>query len=177
MVDSLEFPYRSARSAAITTAIVAVIVIESVAAHFAIASRNSALAWTFTLLSLTAVIWLVRDYRALGVTRVTLDDAQLRLMIGRRFDTSIPIANIRRVIAPTFRDLPTPGTNEGRDYLNLTRPAAPNVLIFLTDMHRVRLMSGLYRQVRRLSLRLDDPAGFIAAVEARRTVQEQAKHE
>src|SRR5690348_1605561 len=116
-MDSLEFSYRGARSAPMTTAIIAIIVIESVAVHFAIASRSRSVAWALTLLSLAAVVWLVRDYRALGARSVSLDGAHLQLTIGRRFDISIPITGIARVFAPTFRDLPTPGTNQGRDYL------------------------------------------------------------
>ena len=39
MTDTLEFSYRAARSGAITAAIIAVIVIESAAVHFAVVVR------------------------------------------------------------------------------------------------------------------------------------------
>lgn len=168
MADSLEFSYRRARSGAITAALCAVIVIESVAVHFAVAARHRTAAWTLMLGSIAALLWLVRDYRALGAGAVRLTDDTLRLAIGRRFDITIALAAITRVFKPTFRDLPAPGTNDGRDYLNITKPSTPNVLILLEMPQRVRLTAGLHRDVRRLGLTLDDPASFLAAVEARR---------
>src|SRR5206468_7029403 len=65
MLDGLAFSYRSTRSRSITTAFCAVVVIESVAVHFAVAARHPIVAWTPTLTGLAAVLWLVRDYRAL----------------------------------------------------------------------------------------------------------------
>jgi len=170
MSDNLEFTYRSARSGAITAAIGAVVLIESVAVHFAVAAHHPRIAWALTLTSLYAVVWLVRDYRALGSGAVRVADDNVRLRIGRRFDVSIPLASVARTLKPTFRDLPTPGTNQGRDFLNLTKPAAPNVLIVLETMQRVRVMAGIHRDVQRVALKLDDPDGFLRAAEARRAV-------
>jgi hypothetical protein len=167
-IDELRFTYRSARSTAITTAISAVVVIESVAVHFAVAARHPALAWTLTLASVAAILWLIRDYSALGTGAVAITGDQVHLMIGRRFDITIPLATVARVVKPTFRDLPTPGTNQGRDYLNLTKPAAPNVLIVLDEPRRVRLTAGIHRDVQRLALKLDDPAAFLVALDDRR---------
>jgi hypothetical protein len=168
MSNSLEFTYRSARSGAITAAFGAVVVIESVAVHFAVAAHHPRVAWTLTLLSLYALVWLARDYRALGSGSVRVGDDSVRLRIGRRFDISIPLASIARTLKPTFRDLPTPGTNQGRDFLNLTKPAAPNVLIVLDTIRRVRTMAGLHRDVQRVALKLDDPDGFLRSAAARR---------
>jgi hypothetical protein len=165
----LEFSYRSARSAAFTWGIVGVIAIESVAVHFAIAARFPRVAWAVTLGSLLGALWIIRDYAALGSGAVRLSDDALHLRIGRRFDFAVPLLAIDRALAPTFRDLPTPGTNQGRDYLNLTKPSQPNVLIVLADPQRVRLTAGLHRDVRRVALRLDDGPGFLAALESRRT--------
>ena len=168
MSNNSEFTYRSARSSAITAAFGAVVVIESVAVHFAVAAHRPRVAWTLTLLSLYALLWLARDYRALGSGVVRVADDSLRLRIGRRFDISIPLANVARTFKPTFRDLPTPGTNQGRDFLNLTKPATPNVVIVLDAIRRVRIMAGLRRDVQRVALRLDDPDGFLRSAEARR---------
>jgi hypothetical protein len=148
-------------------AIVAVVIIESVAVHFAVAARHPRTAWALTLVSLGAVIWVIRDYRALGNGRIRLAEDAVRLMIGRRFDITIPLAAVTRGVKPTFRDLPTPGTNDGRDFLNLTKPAAPNVLLLLDQPRRVRLMAGIHRDVRRVALKLDDPAAFLTAINER----------
>jgi hypothetical protein len=126
------------------------------------------LAWVLTLTSVLAVLWLVRDYRALGTGVVRLGDDVLELTIGRRFAFGIPVAAIDRATAPTFRDLPTPGTTQGRDFLNLTKPAAPNVLLVLGEPRRVRLTAGVYRNARRIAFRLDDAPRFLTALAARR---------
>jgi hypothetical protein len=166
MSEPTRFSYRSARSGAITAAISAVVVIESAAVHFAVAARHPLAAWALTLTSVAALVWLVRDYRSLGAGAVRVEPGQLRLAIGRRFDVAIPFSAIARVIKPSFRDLPMPGTNEGRDYLNLMKPAAPNVLIGLSQPVRVRLPVGLHREVTRVGLKLDDPASFMHAVDS-----------
>ena len=167
-MTSLAFSYRSARSAAITFTIVAVIAIESVAVHFAVASRRPVLAWLLSFSSVLAALWLVRDYLALGTGAVRLGDETLELAIGRRFAIDIPLAAIEHAVTPTFRDLPTPGTTQGRDYLNLTKPAAPNVLLILGAPRRVRLTAGVHREARRIAFRLDDARAFLAALEERR---------
>ena len=167
-MTSVEFSYRSARSAAITSTIIAVIVIESVAVHFAVAARRPMLAWVLTLTSVLAVLWLARDYRALGTGVVRLGDDMLELTIGRRFAIGIPLAAIDRATVPSFRDLPSPGTTQGRDFLNLTKPAAPNVLLVLSEPRRVRLTAGVHRDARRIAFRLDDAPRFLAELAARR---------
>ena len=144
------------------------IVIESAAVHFAIASRLPALAWVLTLMGLAAVVWLIRDYVAMGSGAVRLGDDSLELTIGRRFAITLPLAAIERAAAPTFRDLPAPGTTQGRDYLNLTKPAAPNVLLMLAELTRVRLIVGVHRTARRIAFRLDDAPRFLAALDERR---------
>jgi len=168
MGNDLAFSYRSARSPAIMSAIGAVIVIESIAVHFALAARNPQLAWVFTLLSVAALLWLVRDYVALGSGFVRVNEQDLHLRIGRRFDFKVPLAGVTRALKPTFRDLPIPGTNEGRDFLNLTKPSAPNVLVVLDAPQRVRLTLGLHREVRRVALRLDEPDAFVRTLDQRR---------
>ena len=164
----LTFSYRSARSGALSAAIVAVILIEATAVHFALAARNRGFAWTLTLASLTVVAWLIADYRAMGRGTIDIEDDILQFRIGRRFDVNVPIAAIARAFKPTFRDLPTPGTNQGRDYLNLTKPAAPNVLIVLEHPMRVRLPARLHRTVARFGVKVDDPNALISALTERR---------
>lgn len=168
MASDLAFTYRSARSAAVLSAIGAVVVIESIAVHFAVAARHPRVAWALTLSGVAALAWLVRDYLALGSGFIRLASDAVRLRVGRRFDITLPLASVVRALRPTFRDLPTPGTNDGRDYVNLTKPAAPNVLIVLDAPRRVRLTAGLHREVRRVALHLDDPDAFLRAVEAYR---------
>jgi len=162
------FTYRSARSGSLTVAISIVVLIETVALHFVIASRHPVLAWCLTVVSLSAVLWIARDYRALGNGAVRFDDRTLYLRIGRRLDLELPLAAIERAFAPTFRDLPTPGTTQGADYLNPTKPAKPNVLLFLGEPRRVRLTMGISKTARRVAFHLDDPGAFLEALDAQR---------
>ena len=74
----------------------------------------------------------------------------------------VPRALIAHVVTPTFCDLPTPGTNQGVDFLNPTKPATPNVLLTLQEPMTLRL-PGRQRTIRRIALYLDDPEAFIAA--------------
>jgi hypothetical protein len=150
------------------TAIGAVVVIESIAVHFAVAARHPRIAWALTLSSLAALVWLVRDYVALGSGFVRLENDAVHLRVGRRFAITVPLAHVARSLRPTFHDLPTPGTSQGRDYLNLTKPAAPNVLIVLDAPQRVRLTAGIHRDVGRVALRLDDPEAFLHAIDEQR---------
>ena len=146
----------------------AAIAIETVAFPLLLGRRVPWLAWTLTLLSLYAIDWLVLDYLAMGSRALSVEGENVQLRIGRRFDFNLTRSQIARVIQPTFRDLPTPGTNQGRDFLNLTKPSAPNVLITLTEPVRVRLPGGIHRQVQRLALHLDDAAAFVATLSAPR---------
>ena len=143
------------------------LLIETAAFHFLLVSRHPVLAVSLTTSSVFEIVWLVLDYLALGRQVVQLDDETLRLKVGRRFDISVSLANITRALRPSFRDLPTPGTNQGRDYLNLTKPASPNVLIVLHSPVKVRLVAGVHRVVGRLSLHLDEPEVFVNELVAR----------
>jgi hypothetical protein len=156
-----QFSYRSARSGSFVVGISIVILVESLAIHFLLASRSRTAAWLLILLSVWAIIWVVRDYQALGRGAIELSEDAILLSIGRRFSVRLERANIERVLKPTHRDLPTPGTNQGRDYLNMTKPAQPNVLIVLREPVEVRLVGSLRRSFRRFSMHLDDPSGFI----------------
>lgn len=149
-------------------AVVAAIGIETVALHFAVAARHPTVAWLLTLGSLFAVVWLVRDYVAMGTGAVVLSGTAVELEIGARFDISIPLRAIARAFQPSFRDLPAPGTTQRREYLNLTKPASPNVVIVLDAPRRVLLAPGVHRDVTRIALRLDDGAAFLTALRERR---------
>ena len=160
-----QFSYRRARSGSLLIGICIAILVETAALHLFLYSRSRIAAWVFTSLSVWAILWLVRSYQALGTGVISVDDEKVDLTIGRRYSMRVPRAIIADVSQPSFRDLPTPGTNEGRDFLNLLKPATPNVLIRLREPLRVRLAGGLHRTVIRLGLHLDNPSAFIDALQ------------
>src|SRR5579864_4254302 len=96
MASDEVFSYRSARSPAITSAISVVVVIESIAVHFAVAARHPRTAWALTLSSVAALLWLVRDYLTLGSGVIRLGSDAVHLRVGRRFDITLPLASVDR---------------------------------------------------------------------------------
>jgi hypothetical protein len=106
------------------------------------------------------------DYQALGRGTVRIEVDALDLRVGRRAAVRVPLNAVATVFAPSWRDLPAAGTPDSRDYRNLMQPSTPNVLVTLVAPAMIRLPGGMQRPAQRLGLRLDDPAGFIAAVNA-----------
>ena len=158
------FAYRSARNGTLVAGLVLVIAIETLVLHLVLVSRHPVVGWTLTVSSLSMIAWLAADYRALGRGAVRLSDDLLDLRVGRRFAASLPTAAISSALRPTWRDLPNPGTPQAAGYLNLTKPAAPNVLLTLTAPVMVRLPGGLRRSATRFALCLDEPDDFLAAI-------------
>lgn len=158
------FAYRSARSGPLVAGLGLVIAIETLVLHLWLASRHPIIAWTLTVSSLAAIAWLAADYRALGRGAVRLGDDLLDLRVGRRFAFSVPTTAIASALRPTWKDLPSPGTPAAAGYLNLTKPATPNVLLILSAPVDVRLPGGLRRSAIRFALCLDEPDAFLAAI-------------
>ena len=156
------FTYRSARSASLIVGIGIAIGVETVAFHAMLMKSHPYLAWFMTLSSLSVLLWLVLDYRAMGVGTINVTPTEIDVRIGRRLSTLIPRANVARAIKPTFRDIPqvVSGT---RDYLNLTKHIDPNVLLTLQEPAVVSL-GGLKLRARTISMHLDDPEAFLAAL-------------
>jgi hypothetical protein len=160
------FTYRSARSGSLVVGFSLAIVVETLVLHIWLGARHPALTWTLTAASVWALCWLAADYRALGQGTIGIDDNLVDLRVGRRAAVRVPVSAVSTVAQPTWRELPEAGASASGDYRNLMKPATPNVLVTLAAPARVRLPGGFTRMVRRLGLRLDDPEGFIAAIDA-----------
>jgi len=160
------FTYRSARSGALLAGFGLAIAIETLVLHLWLVARHPIVAWTLTAGSVAALAWLVADYRSLGRGVVRLSDDLLDIRVGLRFAASVPTSAVATATRPTWRDLPTPGTPATVGYVNLMKPATPNVLLTLAVPATVRLPGGLRRSARRLGLRLDSPDDFLAALHA-----------
>lgn len=139
---------------------------ETVVLHLALVPRHPVLAWILTAGSLGTMAWLVADYQAMGRGVVRLDSQRLELSIGRRANVTIPLTAVADVRRPTWRDLPETGTPAAADYLNLVKPAEPNVLLGLHAPVRVRIVGGITRSARQIGLCLDAPDAFVTAVHA-----------
>ena len=164
-----EFTCRSARSGSLVIGLGLVILIETVVMHLWLARSHPVLAWSLTATSVSAVGWLVADCQALGRGTLRIDVDALDLRVGRRATVRVPLSAVATVAGASWRDVPASGTPESRGYRNLIQPATPNVLVTLLAPASIRVPGGVVRSVRRLGLRLDDPAGFIAAFDAARS--------
>lgn len=160
------FTYQSARSGSLVVGLGLAILIETLVLHLWLGRAHPLVAWSLTATSVSAIAWLAADYQALGRGTVRVDVDALDLRVGRRAAVRVPISAVATVLPPSWRDLPTPGTPESRGYRNLMQPTTPNVLVTLATPAMIRLPGGMLRPAQRLGLRLDDPAGFIAAVNA-----------
>src|SRR6266852_1090130 len=74
-----------------------IVIVESVAMHVLISLWSAKLAWTVTALSSYSLVWLLGDYRALVLRPTLLTSSALRLRIGMRWQTEIPLDEIRAV--------------------------------------------------------------------------------
>jgi len=152
------FSCRSARSPAILGTLAALIVVETAALHLLLTRWAPWAAWGLTAASLSALVWLLADDRALKRNdALIVDGTHVHVNVGRRLAGSFERAAVREVRTPTWKD---PG--RAPRAFNATKPAAPNALIVLTAPRRMRVLGGLERPIERLALHLDAPSEFIA---------------
>lgn len=159
-----EFTYRSSRSGSLMAGLGLALLVEMVVLHLWVVGRHPLLAWFLTASSLSVLLWLAADYRAAGRGVVRLSAETLQLDVGRRYAVRLSPAAVASAVQPGWRDLPEPGTPLASGYLNLMKPATPNVLLTLATPTSVRLPGGLRRPAQRLGLHLDEPAAFLAAL-------------
>lgn len=160
------FTYRTARSGALLSGLALAVGVETLVLHLWLAPRHPIVAWALTLGNLATLGWLVADYRALGREALTLGESTLEITIGRRGTTEVPLDLVASAVRPNWRDIPETGTPAAAHYLNLLKPASPNVLLTLTTPVSVRLIGGLRRSVSQLGFCLDAPDAFIAELRA-----------
>ena len=159
------FTCRNARSGALMIGLGLVLTIETVVLHLWLAPRHPVVAWALTASSLLTLAWLAADWRAMGRAGVDVDEGTLSVRIGRRFVADVPRAGIAAATRPTWRDLPDPSTRAAQGFMDLTKPAPPNVLLTLASPVPVRVAGALNREARQLALHLDDPEGFLSSLE------------
>lgn len=162
VTGTTDFTCRSARSGSLAAGLGGAVLVETLVLHLWIGGRHPVIAWTMTMLSVATLAWLAADYVALGHGAVRLSERELALDVGRRFAIRLPRERVAGVVQPDWRDIPESGTRAAAEYLNLTRPAAPNVLITLAEPMRVRIAGGLRRTVRRIGLHVDEPQRLVA---------------
>lgn len=161
MTAAESFSYRSARSGSLAAGIGIALAVETMVLHLVLVRNHPLAAWSLTTLSLATLVWWIADYRAMGTMPIRLAPDTLELSIGRRFVFSIPRSQIATAIAPTWRDVPVAGA---AGYLNVTKPAPPNLLLTLSAPASVRLIAGVSREVKQVGIHLDEPDRFLTSL-------------
>jgi hypothetical protein len=160
IVDATGFTCRSARSAGITALLSALVLVETAVVHVLLL-RVRVVAYLVSGLSLSAIAWLVADYRAMGRVAIRIDGDALRVQVGHRLNATIPVAAVARALAPTWQDVGA----SAPAFVNPTKPATPNVLLVFTAPQIVEIVGMVRRPIRRLALHLDEPDAFLSAVQ------------
>jgi hypothetical protein len=132
--------------------------LELVVVHFLLALWNWRVAVVVTLVSLAGVIWLVRAIRSFRRLPVLVSPERVTFRVGHIARLEVPLANIAGV-----RTAWDSAEIKQRGVRNLALIAYPNVLVELAEPLAGR------RATRAVAHRFDDPASFIAALEAARS--------
>jgi hypothetical protein len=149
---------RSARSGGFIAVIAVAVLIETSGLHLLLATKHPVIAWTLTLSSMWVLWWLAMDHRALARTTLRVEERGISGAVGRRAVVDVPAAAVASVERP--RLMPVSGPPKG--YVNITKPASPNVLLVFRAPVTIQVL-GMARPVRQLALHLDEPDAFIAA--------------
>jgi len=155
------FSHSQARSTPIIATLGVLVILETVALHLLLSRYSSLLALAVSLSSVSVLIWFIADYVALGGATTVVNDESIVLRVGRRARATIPRKLLQAAISPSWRDLPDA---PDRFYLNLTKPAEPNVLLTFKEPVVVTLPGGLRRSVRKLAIHVDEPEPFLTAI-------------
>lgn len=162
MDDPSRFTFRTARSAPLVAGVILAIAVETNALHLWLAPTSPRAAWTLTVLSLLTAGWLIGDFRAMGRSAIEADATYLHLRVGWRAVATVQRATVTAAIRPSWREVPPTGT---AGYLNVTKPADPNVLLTCDPAVAIRLAGGLTRRARLIGLHVDNADALVALLQ------------
>lgn len=133
--------------------------VELFAAHLLVALWSSTAAWVLSALTILALGQIALLVHGMISRPTLLDDSGITVRHGRRSEIFVPLDLVERVEDVAFRP-----TEKGPQTFRATVLAQPNVAIRLSEpvRHGKRMLSTI-------SMRLDDPAQFLAALSLRLT--------
>lgn len=141
---------------AIFIGLILLITVESVVAHFFLAKFDPTLAWVATLASLYTVIWLWGDFQAIRLNPIAINDQELKLNAGLRWQISIPREMIKEVI-----DINKAGKlTERKDYLSMTVAGEPELVIVLEEPLKAKGLFYLTKECKYIGIFVDDLPAF-----------------
>lgn len=138
--------------------LVAVSIVEGAGLHLILTSTgHSSIAWLVTAIHLYGVMWLLGDAHGLRLHPTRVEDAHLHLRLGLRWRADIHRMRILRV--RRFA-----GDSDDQ-HVSLVVAGDPNVLIQLDGPVEVRGLFGIRRRGDCLLVQVDEPTGFIEALD------------
>jgi hypothetical protein len=152
------FTMRAARAAALPflVAVNLALGLETVILHLILRDRYPTLNLVLVVLTVSSFIWVFRDVLSLGAGRLEWGADVVRGTIGRRLTFDVPNAAVLRIEPPGLM----PASGHPKGYLNITKPAVPNVVIVFAAPVPMRVL-GMRRDVTQLALRVDEPVRLL----------------
>lgn len=146
---------RGATTGMMLGVVIFVSVLEGLVVHALLARWSDAAAWGVTALHVLSALWLLAYARALAVRPVTVG-RRLYLRAGLHWTGSTPLANVQ---AASPHD---PAADA--DALCIALGVRPNTTLTFGEPVRLLGLAGSERVATRVSLYLDDPGAFAAAL-------------
>jgi hypothetical protein len=142
--------------------IIFLVTIEGVLIHFILQSYHYDIAkWLMSASSLSLVVWLLHDMRALSVERSRVcrehGAAKLELRIGARLHAAIPLDNIARIEIGAW-------DAAGPDEAIVVLFGKANVRLTFHQPHAVKPAFAGEKHVHSLLIQVDDPEAFQRAL-------------
>ena len=139
--------------------VVRIALVEAIAIDFVIRVHHPVAANVFLAVDLLTALWVLGFARSVVLRPILVTRDEMRVRNGLQWRLDIPRAQIERI---DFGKVSAP-PKHARDHLR-TAPGRANVLVELRAPLRAIGPYGFTREVRRVSLVLDDVAGFRRAV-------------
>jgi hypothetical protein len=160
--DDSRFTFRTARSASLVAGLILVIAVETIVLHFFLSPAHPVIAWTLTAMSVSTAVWLLGDFRAMGRSALQVSATDLHLRVGWRATAAVPRSTVTTATRSTWRDLPAAGASQ---YLNLTKPSEPNVLLTFEPAAEIRLAGGLTLRACVIGVHVDAPDELVTLLQ------------
>lgn len=158
-----EFTQHGARNRGLVVGLSVVLVLEAAVIHVMV---REAPWWVHAFLVVTNVSvlsFLLRHDRAIERRPIVVGDGTILVQHGLLLAATVPLTSVAEVASAGWRDVPG---EFSRGYLKASGFDDPNVVVTLRDAVRVRLGFGMHRTARVIGLRVDDPASFVACINA-----------
>jgi len=136
-----------------------VAVSEGIAVHFVLMEYAPRAAWVHLAVNVYGLLWLVAAYQAARLRPVVVTEDTLLVRASLLWTAEVP----RAAIASVTDVVEAP---RGRGVLKAALGTTPVLLVTLSAPIEARGLMGLRRQVTRIALHVDDPAGLRAALGA-----------